>query len=191
MATRKNSAFFKQPYLKLVMKSLAGLIIAGSFAIWVYGLLGFAASERIDLRTGEPRRDAADLFDDSTLSMQAETICDQAQQAIGVISVARSAKSSEERSQQIVDSTKKLETMITELAALETATERDAQIKQGWLQDWQVIVNDRYSYADAVVTNPSAQYLRTDTDSKEPIDKRINRLAGTNNMLSCIHPEDL
>jgi len=170
---------------------LATLFVLSSFGIWVYGWTGLAENQRLDLRTGEYRSDAADLLDDSTFGLSAEKICEKVSQAISELPKATEAVNTKQRATQIESGTSLLEAMIKDLRTLETGTDRDSTITSAWIDDWETVIKDRNRYTKALNNGEDSEFLMTDIGGSERQDKRITRLAETNQMPSCHYPEDI
>lgn len=167
-------------WLNRTVKAVAALIFVGSFGVWVY-----AYSGRAD-------RPAPDLFDRSGFAQQAEAICAATVADLAALPNALTAADPTERADQIRVATARLEQMVADLDAATSGSERDVDIIGEWLDDWRVLLGDRYRYAQALIDDPQgAQYLLTDTGIGERLDRRIDRLATTNGMLSCRIPGDV
>lgn len=165
--------------LRTAFKVLAGLMIAATFAIWIYAFSGAA------------RRDAPDLLDDPSFASRAEQICAEALADIDEMPNALDAVDGPDRGNQIRMTTTRLEAMLDELDALVGGTDRDVEITTGWLADWRVMIQDRYRYADAIAVDDQAQFLVSDVGVSERPDRRLTRLANTNAMPSCAAPTDV
>jgi hypothetical protein len=162
-----------------VGKLLAAIVVAASFAVWIYAYSGLAA------------RDAPDLLDDSSFATSGEAICATTLDDLAQLPEALDAVDGPDRARQIRTSTDRLGRMISDLEAAVGGTDRDIQIATGWLTDWRVLIGDRYRYADAIEADENAQFLVTDTGVGERLDRRITRFATTNTMLSCVAPTDV
>jgi len=164
---------------KGLLKAAGVGLALSSFAVW-----GYAYSGRAD-------RPTPDLLTDQAFPAAAQRICATAVADIAAMPQALDARDGAERADQVRASTARFEQMIDELAATVGGTPRDVAIQEAWLDDWRVMVQDRYRYAEAVADDPAAPYYMTDTGANERLDRRITRLATTNRMLSCSSPEDL
>lgn len=160
-------------------KVLAAIVIITSFAVWVYAFSGFAG------------RDKPDLFDGSLLAPAAEKICASAIDDVEAMPEAVEAESAAARAIQIRATTDRFEVMVDELSALSTTTPRDTEIMGGWLDDWRTLLADRFEYADTLEVDADAQFSISSTGGRERLDRRIRRLANTNNMPSCADPQDV
>lgn len=164
---------------KGLLKAAGVGLALSSFGVW-----GYAYSGRAD-------RPTPDLLADQAFPAAAERICATAVADIAAMPQALDARDGAERAGQVRASTARFEQMIGELAAAVSGTPRDVAIEQAWLDDWRVMVTDRYRYADAVAEDPAAPYYMTDTGVNERLDRRITRLAATNGMRSCSYPDDV
>lgn len=176
-ASTPGRPWYKSP-LGLLKAAGIGLALS-SFGVW-----GYAYSGRAD-------RPTPDLLTEAAFPTAAERICATAVADIAAMPQALDAKDNADRADQVRTSTARFEQMIDELEAAVSGTPRDVAIEKAWLDDWRVVVADRYRYADAVADNPAAPYYMTDTGVNERLDRRVTRLATTNNMLSCSYPEDV
>ena len=165
--------------LRLVVRALVAGIVVASFAIWVYAFSGLAD------------RDAPDLLDDPSFATSAEAVCAATAADLAELPNALDAVDGPDRADQLRRSTALLEQMIVDLDDLVAGSARDVQIADAWLDDWRVLLGDRYRYADAIEVDDNAQFLVTDTGVGERLDRRITRLANTNSMPSCIAPTDV
>jgi hypothetical protein len=163
----------------LLGRLVVGLAVTASFAVWVY-----AYSGRAD-------RDPPDLLDDPAFSQAAEPVCAAAALDLKAMPGALDARDPADRSGQIVAATGRLEAMVTVLDGLAQGSDRDLDILTAWLADWRVLIGDRYRYAEALLNDPQARFLITDTGVGERLERRITRLADTNSMSSCGAPGDV
>ncbi len=158
---------------------LAGIVIVGSFGIWGYAYSGLA------------RREPPDIVDHTPFTTDGEAACARAIVDLDALPDALDAVDGPDRAGQIRTSTARLEAMLDELDGLVGGDERDRDISREWLADWRVIISDRYRYADAIETDPDAQYYQSDIGVSERLDRRVTRFATTNQMLSCVAPTDV
>ena len=164
---------------QILFRVVAGLVIAASFAVWVYAYSGLA------------ERDTPDLLANRQLAETAEGICASTLADVNAMPNALDAVDGEERATQIRQATARFALMLDELDALATTDERDERIYRGWLSDWRVILGDRLDYADRIAADPEAQFYISDIGVTERLDKRLTRFANTNLMVSCAAPTDV
>ncbi len=169
---------------------VGGVIAALTFGVWIFGWIAQANNKQIDLRTGEERTAAPDLFDDSTLSLGAEMICSAALSQVNSLTAASIVTSPEERADNVVQATIWYSDMLSELEGLTPATTRDHIIFSGWLADWQTHIDDRQFFAQQLADGNDAQFVMSDR-AGERLDRIINRIANTNEMYSCAFPVDV
>ncbi len=165
--------------LRWAFRGVAGVAIAASFAVWVYAYSGYAD------------RETPDLLGDRALAANAEEICAAALQDVAAMPNALDAIDGADRASQIRLTTTRFEAMVTELEGLNLFDERDDRIFSGWLGNWRVMLGDRLAYADAIETDPEAQFYVSDIGVRERLDKRLTRFANTNLMTSCAAPTDV
>ncbi len=167
-------------------RSPKGLLRAAGIALALstFGVWGYAYS-------GQADRPTPDLLADTAFPAAAERICATATAEIAAMPQALDATDNGDRAVQVRTSTVRFEQMVDDLEAAVGGTPRDVAIERAWIDDWRVVVADRYRYADAVADNPAAPYYMTDTGVNERLDRRVTRLAATNQMLSCSYPEDV
>ncbi|MGI9594608.1 MAG: hypothetical protein ACR2QK_00530 [Acidimicrobiales bacterium] len=164
---------------RILFRIVAGLVIAASFAVWVYAYSGLA------------RRDTPDLLADRELAADAEQICAATLADVATMPNALEAANGEERAQQIRRATARFELMVNDLDGLAAFDERDERIFRGWLSDWRVLLSDRVAYADRIAADPNAQFYISDIGGRERLDRRLTRFANTNLMVSCAAPTDV
>ncbi len=165
--------------LTVLFRVVAGLVVAASFAVWVYAY------------SGQAERDTPDLLADRALAAEAEAICASAVADVEALPGALDAVDGPDRANQIRRSTDRYDAMVAALEQLRTDDERDGRIFAGWLADWRVLLGDRLRYADAIEVDPNAQFLVSDIGVSERLDRRVTRFANTNAMVSCAAPTDV
>ncbi len=62
--------------------------------------------------------------------------------------------------------------------------EGDREVVEPWLADWDRLLGDRDTYADAMRVNPDARFL-TEEKFNDPLDRVIEIFADVNDMPSC------
>lgn len=160
-------------------KYLAIVAMFASFGVWGY------------IFSGAADREPPDLLSDKVWTAEAEALCLDAVADVAELPSAQNAADPAERSSQIRASTSRFQTMVDEIRQLSPEGERDTQITTAWLDDWQVLIDDRFRYADRIVQDPDQPFTITDTGVSERLDKRITRFANTNEMYSCVSPTDV
>ncbi|MEM9132109.1 MAG: hypothetical protein AAF962_24700 [Actinomycetota bacterium] len=162
-------------------RGLTILVVASSFLVWVYAYSGAA------------ERDAPDRLADETWGDRAEMICAEAVEDIEAMPGALDAVDGPDRARQVEATNVRYEAMLEELDALSVADNdpRDVEISTGWIADWRVLIEDRYTYAEGIAVDDQTQFFITDTGVAERLDRRVTRLANTNDMPSCAAPTDL
>lgn len=168
-----------QPTARGLLRAVAAVIVIGSFAIWGYAFSGKAG------------RRTPDTLDDPAFAVQAEAQCAAALNDLAALPQAFDARSGPERSAQIQQSTARLQALVAQLRAQVTGSPRDRAILGDWLDNWDIVIGDRYRYAQDVAQDPAARYLQTDIKVNEFLNTRVTRLAKTNHMPSCGVPDDV
>lgn len=161
------------------IKVLALAAMAASFGLWGYAYSGLA------------ERDTPDLLANPSFGPAAELVCEAATADVAALPNALDAVDGPDRAGQIMVATARFEDMVEELESLLDGDDRDRQILTDWLADWRVLLADRYRYADRIAQDPNAQFLITDTGVSERLDRRLTRLADTNDMPACGAPLDV
>lgn len=163
----------------LLFRLLAGVIVVGSFGVWVY------------IYSGQADRPPPDLLVDTELVAQAEAICAAAVADVDAMPSASQATDAADRADQVRRSTARFETMVTDLEGLRVDEPDDRVIMGGWLADWRTLLDDRLRYAEAVVEDPDVLFTLTNVAAGERLDRRLTRVANTNLMTSCVAPTDV
>jgi hypothetical protein len=160
-------------------RTIAAIIILASFAVWGY-------TYYLHLNRPEP----PDFLADATLAPAADEICSRTVAAVAQVPGASEAATAQERAQQVTASTDLFDAMVAELAAFSPTDDRDQVIWEGFVGDWEILVDDRQRFAEALQTDPEAQFLLT-AIAGERLDRRISRVAEANKMYSCVAPDDV
>jgi hypothetical protein len=157
---------------------LLGIVVLASFGIWAYAYSGAAD------------RPPPDLFDDPTVAAAAEPRCALARDQLAQLEPAYLAADNVARADTIDQSNGILTAMVADLRQLDPAGDRDRQILDGWLTDWETYLGDRDDYARRLRQDPGARFYQSDV-ANEMLDRRLSRLADTNQMPSCGNPGDV
>lgn len=168
----------RPPWYRRPMGWLLALIVAGSFALWIYAFSGLA------------RRDPPDTLDDPAYAAAAQAVCAVSRDRIDALPVAQASRSPEERAGVLREATAELDTMVGRLRTLEPGTERDRAIVTEWLADWERYLTDRRAYADVLATGTDAQFVLTPKEG-EIYTKAMDNLAKVNDMAACATPGDV
>lgn len=182
--------------VRWILRVVVGVAVIGSFGVWAYAYSGAADrpppdeldSTRAHLEATDRGEDYEELPGVPFYGRRASAICSG---AMDRLPDARRATSGPERADQLQQANGILLTMITELRALPVATQRDDELRDLWLDDWEVLVADRDRYAQAVASDPAAVFSVSDVADNERLERRLTRFARTNLMLPCGAPSDL
>ncbi len=161
-----------------------GVLVAGSFAVWGYGFSGLAS------------RTAPDTLGDPSFLAVAEPACAAANDIVAGLPNALDADDSAERAQQVRANTAVYSDLVIELDGFlddprVVLNDRDTGITQEWLQDWRSFLADRLDYADRLADDPQAVFYVAASSGGERLERRITRFAVTNELLSCVTPQDV
>lgn len=161
-----------------------GLLVAGSFAVWGYGFSGLAG------------RTAPDTLGNSSFLDVAEPACAAANDTVAAMPDALDAEDNRERSQQVINNTAVYGDLVDELERLlddprVDLNDRDSGITLEWLADWRQFLADRIDYADRLADDPQAVFYVAASSGGERLERRITRFAQTNELLSCVTPQDV
>ncbi len=179
----------------MLFRVIIGVLVLASFGVWFYAYSG---------RADRPPPDELDsttlyieAFDEDlqfseinglpAYGKRAEVVCEAATDSIPN---ARFADDQTERAAQIRGSNLTFEEMIADLRSLPVATARDDELRNLWLDDWQILLSDRERYAANVEEDPGAIFTLTVVEG-ERLERRITRFARTNLMLPCAAPTDI
>lgn len=168
-----------RPIRITVGKVLLAVIVIASFGIWVYAY------------SGKADRPPPDLLDDPAFAAAAEPICAAALERIQALEPAYQASDNVDRARTVIESNAIVGTMLADLRELPTGGERDGQIVDAWLTDWETFLGNRIDYANRLMDDPTARFYQSDVVPNEMLDARITRLADTNRMYSCANPGDV
>lgn len=174
-----------EPGRKLTPGRIAlGILVAGSFGVWAYGLSGFAA------------RTAPDTLGNQTYLAVAEPACVAANDTVAEMPDALDAEDHVDRAEQIVNNTAVYAELVDELEALlddprVDLNDRDTGITLEWLADWRLFLADRLDFADRLADDPQAVFYVAASSGGERLERRITRFADTNEIFSCGTPSDV
>ncbi len=159
-------------------KVAMSVTLVASFGVWGYAFSGLA--DRV----------APDTFDNPDYASALDSVCEDSMATFDSLPNAEAAEDNVERAQQISDRNAVLTTMIDQLEAVPSTTDRDANLAGEWIVDWRTYVSERQDYADRF-SNDATAIAYFSAVGGERIEKRITRLARTNLMFSCETPTDV
>jgi hypothetical protein len=154
------------------------VVVVASFGVWAYALSGLAY------------RPLPDLLDDPAFAAAAEPRCAAARAELATLEPAYLAADHRTRAATVRQANAILGSMVADLRAMVGGSDRDRQILGAWLDDWETFLADRAWYADRLWDDPMARFYQSDV-ANELLDRRITRLARTNDMPSCGDPGDV
>lgn len=151
---------------------LLAVVVLATFGIWIYAYSGLAD------------RPPPDRLDDPTFAAAAEPRCAAARAEVDQLEPAYEASDHLDRVRTIERANAILTAMVADLEAMVTGTDRDRQIVGDWLDDWNTYLDDRRDFAQRLGADPNARFYQSDV-ANEFLDRRLTRLATTNDMPSC------
>lgn len=160
-------------------KVAATALIVAMAAFWVWGFSPLAPSTK------------ADALADKTYVTRANDICRASNATLTALPRAMAAKTPVERANGLDKANAVVSEMVDQLrAAAAGAQGRDRVLLDHWLTDWDAYVSSRRTYANALRTDASAEFMvpgRPGGQITETMDgfSRINRL------MDCLVPLDV
>jgi hypothetical protein len=168
----------QRPIRLTAPRLLLGIIVVASFGVWAYAYSGLAD------------RPTPDLLDDPGFAAAAEARCTEARDGLDRLTPAYLATDHIDRAATVTEANRLLRSMVADLRAVPTGSVRDRQIVDAWLTDWEIYLGDREDYAVRLAADPMARFYQSDV-ANEHLDRRLTRLATTNQMASCGAPGDV
>jgi len=157
---------------------LGGIVIVGSFALWIYAFSGAA------------RRDPPNRLDSPEFATAAESICAPVIAAIDQLPRAETARTAAERAGVIEQATSLLDPMVDTLSGEISGSDRDRGILTEWLDDWDLYLRARRDYATNLRLDPTSRFLLP-IKGPRAVSASIENLAIVNDMPSCGNPGDV
>jgi len=158
----------------------AGLLfVVVTFGLWIYALFIYDPGLMID------------ELGDRTFPRKAEEICHRARVEIEKLPTAERTPDPAERADVIDTANESLRAMTAELAGI--VPQGDGRVTVGigqWVEDWNVYIADRQSYADELRTDADARFTETPKSNRQ-ISRAIDAFAQVNRMESCMVPGDV
>ena len=155
---------------------VAGMLAIALFWIWIF--------------SGAAREQNPDRLEDRAWVEEAEATCAGTQATIDARTADAGTQSRAARADDIDASTADLRAMLTRLADPLPEGASDQEVVEQWLADWERLLEDRDTYADAVRVNPDARYL-TEEKFNDPLDSVVETFADVNDMPSCAPAGDV
>jgi hypothetical protein len=160
-------------------------VVLALAAMWVYVL--FVAPHR------SPNR-----LDDRTWTAQAEEVCAAVTAEVAGLPPASSfaeitpkEDALRERAGVGQQATDLLRTQVRELRALPAPTgDDDPALVEAWLADWDIYLEDREEHVADWRAGNDHPFAESETEGGGPITDRMDELAKTNGMTSCVVPQD-
>jgi len=134
--------------------------------------------------SGGPRKQNADRLDDRRWVARAETTCARTMGRVDTRAEAAGRQDRDARAAAIDTSSTDLRRMLDDLRSPLPSRAGDRDVAEQWLGDWDRLIDDRDTYADAIRRNPDARFL-TEEKFRDPLDRVIEIFADVNDMPSC------
>lgn len=136
--------------------------------------------------------DPANTIADESFPPAAQAICADTIARIEELPSSQDATTAAERSAVVVESTDLLSEMVADLRAIAPAADDpDDGWVQLWLDDFEFYIEDRYTYAEALLDDPEARFLITVRGDRDRLTADLDQVALANDMLDCGTPKDV
>ncbi len=168
--------------MKYFVRGVLGLVVALITAMWVYGL--FFAS-----------RQAVNKFDDQAWVQKAQARCLIAEQQRIALADYRivddlGSDATVKRAEIIDSATDTIESFVVEFRANLPRDAKGKAIVGLWLDDYEIYIADRRSFADDLRSGVNLQFSETPVDGL-PLSEKIATFAAENEITNCKPPLDL
>jgi hypothetical protein len=134
--------------------------------------------------SGAPRRDNPDRLEDRAWVERAEDTCARTMAGVDERSETAGREDRVARADAIDASSADLRAMVGALRDPLPDGAGDREVVERWLADWEELIANRETYADAVRDDPGARLLLTEKFD-DPIDRVIEVFADVNDMPAC------
>jgi hypothetical protein len=136
--------------------------------------------------------DPANTIADDSFPPAAQAICAETITRIEELPASRETNTAAERSAVVFESTDLLTTMVADLRAIAPPADdpEDGWVQQ-WLDDFDFYLEDRYTYAEALLDDPEARFLITVRGDRDRLTADLDQVALANGMLDCGTPKDV
>jgi hypothetical protein len=149
---------------------VAAILAMALFWLWIF--------------SGAAKKENPDRVQDRAWVERAEATCAQTMARIERRSRTAGDEDQDVRADAIDESTDELHAMLDELRAPPPENAADREVVDPWLADWEKLLGDRETYADAVRENPDARFLTTEKFG-DALDDVVATFATVNDMPSC------
>lgn len=147
--------------------------IALMLVFWIWALF-FASKE------------AVNKIEDTAWAARAESICAEYDPQIRALEAEASADLAV-RADLVDESTDLLGQMLDEVVAVEPSDEKGQAIVPDWEDEYRILLDDRYRYADRLRAGENVPFTETAVNGV-PITERIEKFALDNEMPTCAPP---
>lgn len=129
---------------------------------------------------------AVNKIGDEAWAARAESICADYDLQVRALSALADADL-EVRADLVDESTDLLSAMLDELVAVPPEDDKGQAIVPDWVEEYRVLLADRYRYADQLRSGQNIPFTETAVNGV-PVTERIETFAGDNDMPSCAPP---
>lgn len=140
--------------------------------------------------SGAPRATNPDRVEDRAWAEDAEATCAATMERIDQRTQEAGDRTPDQRADDVNAATDDLEAMLADLRSPPPDGDGDAEVVDPWLADWEQLLADRRTYADALRTDEDARFLTTEKFG-DPLDRVVQTFAEVNDMPSCAPSGDV
>jgi hypothetical protein len=159
-------------------------VVVGLVGMWVYVLY---------LAFGPGRQPPIDRLEDPGFALAAEARCGEAVSDVEDLPVASQSPSASQRADVLRQANGIFDGMLDDLDSLTTLAPAGDQRDRAraWLADWQVLLEDRVAYAEALHDDSEARLLVSEKPGTgRHITGWVDEFALANKMSDCVTPAD-
>lgn len=158
---------------------LTTVVVVALVAMWFYAFSGMA------------KKDPPDLLEDAAFATAAAPICGAAVAELDELPSAFEAGTPEERAGTVADANRILTAMVADLRQVAPDDgDRDSEITQLWLDDWETHLSDRAAYVDELEAGSEEPAVFTARGGRS-ITATIDNFAAVNEIEDCAVPLDI
>jgi len=150
---------------------VVGIALFAAFWIWA---LFFASKTSVN------------KIEDRAWAERAESICAEVKPRVRALEL-EATPDLVVRADLVVESTNMLSVMLDDISAVPPTDAKGQAIVPDWIDEYRILLNDRYRYAEVLRGGEDAPFTETAVNGI-PITERIETFAGDNEMPSCAPP---
>lgn len=140
--------------------------------------------------SGAPKATNRDRLEDRAWAEDAEETCAATRGRIDERTHEAGPRTPDERAADVHAATDDLEAMLDDLRSPLPDGDGDVDVVEPWLADWEQLLEDRRTYAEALRTDEDARFLTTEKFG-DPLDRVVQTFAEVNDMPSCAPAADV